>query len=174
MTNLEHTVRQASPKEFQEIGELLVKVYSQLDGFPKPDEQPRYYHMLANIGEITGKPKTQLLVAVSSTGKIDGSVVYFGDMQHYGSDGLATQAKNTAGFRLLAVDPEARGKKLGKLLSQACVQLAKDERQNQMIIHTTAVMQTAWRMYEKMGFVRSEDLDFKQEELEIFGFRLTL
>ena len=130
--------------------------------------------MLANIGTITEKPKTQLLVAVSSSGKIDGTVVYFGDMQYYGSGGTATQAKNTAGFRLLAVDPDARGKKLGKLLTQACVHLAKKQKQKQMIIHTTAVMQTAWGMYEKMGFERSSDLDFKQGELEIFGFRLQL
>ena len=35
-------------------------------------------------------------------------------------------------------------------------------------------METAWRMYEKTGFVRSPDLDFKQGELEVFGFRLKL
>ena len=31
-----------------------------------------------------------------------------------------------------------------------------------MIIHTTMAMQTAWKMYEQIGFKRSEDLDFMQ------------
>ncbi len=43
-----------------------------------------------------------------------------------------------------------------------------------MIIHTTMAMQTAWKMYETIGFKRSEDLDFMQEELPVYGFRLLL
>ena len=35
-------------------------------------------------------------------------------------------------------------------------------------------MQVAWRLYQKMGFERSPDLDFTQEELPVFGFRLGL
>jgi hypothetical protein len=29
-------------------------------------------------------------------------------------------------------------------------------------------------MYENMGFVRSLDLDFKQGELDVYGFRMAL
>lgn len=39
---------------------------------------------------------------------------------------------------------------------------------------TTEAMRTAWGMYERMGFRRSEDLDFPQEDLPVFGFRLSL
>jgi GNAT superfamily N-acetyltransferase len=130
--------------------------------------------MLANIGSLTKNPGTKLLIAVSSNGKIGGGVVYFGDIKYYGSGGTAIKEKNAAGFRLLAVDPDTRGKGLGKLLTEACIQLAKDEKQNQLIIHTTEAMQVAWKMYEKMGFNRSKDLDFMQEELPVFGFRLFL
>jgi hypothetical protein len=35
MNKLEYTVRNALPREFEEIGKLMVDVYSQLDGFPK-------------------------------------------------------------------------------------------------------------------------------------------
>jgi len=35
-------------------------------------------------------------------------------------------------------------------------------------------MQTAWRMYENLGFKRSADLDFMQGELPVYGFRLLL
>jgi GNAT superfamily N-acetyltransferase len=174
MNSQEYIVREAVPNEFPEIGELMVMVYSQLKGFPTKEAQPDYYKMLANIGSLTKKPGTKLLIAVSSNGKIGGGVVYFGDIKYYGSGGTAIKEKNAAGFRLLAVDPDTRGKGLGKLLTEACIQLAKDEKQNQLIIHTTEAMQVAWKMYEKMGFNRSKDLDFMQEELPVFGFRLFL
>ncbi|PKV51649.1 acetyltransferase (GNAT) family protein [Aquimarina sp. MAR_2010_214] len=174
MDHQEYIIKEATPKEFAKIGELMVTVYSQLEGFPSKQEQPDYYKMLANIGGLTENPKTKLLVAVSSNGKIGGAVVYFGDMKYYGSGGTATKEKHASGFRLLAVDPTTRGKGLGKRLTNTCIQVAKDEKQSQMIIHSTKAMQIAWKMYENMGFKRSEDLDFIQGELPVFGFRLVL
>lgn len=170
----EFTVRNASSEEFGEIGQMLVRVYSQLEGFPKETEQPEYYKMLANIGELTRKPETELLVAISGKGEIAGSVVYFSDMQYYGSGGTATQETNASGFRLLGVDPTFRGQGIGKLLTMECVRRAREKQNTQVIIHTTKAMQTAWKMYEAIGFKRSEDLDFMQGELPVFGFRFKL
>lgn len=172
MDKKQFIIRNAKPSEYDEIGKLMVRVYSQLDGFPKPDEQPAYYNLLLNIGDFADKPGTELLTAVTVDGKLLGGVVYFNDMQYYGSGGTTTQEKNAAGFRLLAVDPNARGLGIGKLLTEACIQKAKDAKVSQLIIHSTKAMQTAWKMYENMGFKRSEDLDFLQAELPVFGFRL--
>jgi GNAT superfamily N-acetyltransferase len=173
MTN-SFIVRNARPDEYSDIGKLMVDVYSNLDGFPKQADQPMYYKLLANVGELTFKPTTELLVAVSSKDKIAGAVVYFGDMQYYGSGGPATKEKNSAGFRLLAVDPIARGRGIGKLLTLACIDKARQNTNlRQMIIHTTKAMQTAWKMYESIGFKRSADLDFMQGELAVYGFRYT-
>lgn len=174
MNKQEYSVRNATPKEFNKIGDLMVGVYAKLDGFPSKIEQPKYYKMLANIGALTEKSAVKLLIAVSSNGKIGGGVVYFGDMKHYGSGGTATLEKNAGGFRLLAVDPSLRGKGIGKMLTQACIQIAKNNKQEQLIIHSTKAMQIAWKMYENMGFTRSKDLDFIQGKLPVFGFRLQL
>ncbi|NJB70008.1 GNAT superfamily N-acetyltransferase [Saonia flava] len=170
----EYIVRNAVPNEFKEIGQLLVAVYSQLEGFPKPSEQPDYYRLLANIGEITQKPGAELLVAVAPTGHIGGAVVYFKDMQYYGSGGTATKEKNASGFRLLAVSEASRGLGIGKLLTKNCIQRAKNHHNRQLLIHSTKAMQIAWKMYENLGFERSEDLDFTQGELSVYGFRLIL
>lgn len=174
MTKSKFTIRNAKPNEFSEIGKLLVNVYSQLDGFPKQMEQPDYYKLLENIGEFTNKPDTELLVAVSSQGTIGGAIVYFSDMKYYGSGGSATKVKNASGFRLLAVDHSARGIGIGRLLTNECIRKAKEKKHSLIVIHTTKAMQIAWRMYENMGFERSEDLDFMQGELSVFGFRLKL
>ncbi|MEJ8757462.1 GNAT family N-acetyltransferase [Pontibacter sp. H259] len=174
MSQPHYIIRNAKPSEFSAIGKLMVQVYSQLDSFPKEDEQPAYYSMLYNIGEFTNKPETELLVAVADDGKIGGAVVYFGNMQYYGSGGTATQEQNAAGFRLLAVSPEARGLGIGKMLTLECIRKAKQSNLSQVIIHSTKAMQTAWAMYERLGFKRSEDLDFMQQELPVYGFRLKL
>jgi GNAT superfamily N-acetyltransferase len=174
MSTQNYTVRNAKPDEFDEIGKLMVQVYSQLEGFPKIAEQPDYYKMLSNVGELTKKPETELIAAVSPRGKIAGGVVYFGDMKYYGSGGTATKEQNASGFRLLFVNPLFRGQGIGKLLTNECIRKAKDKKLDQVIIHTTMAMQTAWKMYENIGFKRSEDLDFMQGELPVFGFRLKL
>jgi GNAT superfamily N-acetyltransferase len=174
MTGNEFVVRNAKPAEFKKIGELMVQVYSQLEGFPSQSEQPDYYNMLSNIGELTNKPQTELLVAVSQDGTIGGGVVYFADMKYYGSGGTATLELNASGFRLLAVDPSTRGKGIGKLLTCECISKAKKDKKGKIVIHTTKAMKVAWKMYENLGFKRSEDLDFMQGELPVFGFRLIL
>ena len=174
MERKEYAIRNAKDSEFKKIGELMIEVYSQLNGFPKPAEQPAYYAMLENIGEFTKKPNTELLVAASTDSEILGAVVYFGDMKYYGSGGSATKEENAAGFRLLAVDPHTRGFGIGKLLVLECIEKARARNLSQVIIHSTRAMQTAWKMYLNLGFKRSEDLDFMQGELPVFGFRLQL
>jgi len=173
-TAAEPIIRNAQPEEFEAIGKLMVEVYSNLEGFPKPHEQPQYYQMLSHVGEFTQKPGTELIVAVSASGEILGAVVYFSDMKYYGSGGTATQEQNAGGFRLLAVSPAARGKGIGKQLTLACIEKSRTKKLRQVIIHTTKAMLPAWKMYEQIGFKRSEDLDFMQGQLEVFGFRLEL
>ncbi|GAA4324895.1 hypothetical protein GCM10023115_41330 [Pontixanthobacter gangjinensis] len=172
--NKEIKIRQAQTDEFREVGELLVKVYSNLEGFPSKEEQPDYYELLLNIGEVTKKPHTQLLVALNPENSIMGAVVYFSDMAYYGSGGIATEQKNASGFRLLAVDPIYRGNGVGKALSLACIKKARTDGNKELIIHSTEFMKLAWKMYEKLGFKRSQPLDFMQQQLQVYGFRLKL
>jgi ribosomal protein S18 acetylase RimI-like enzyme len=171
-TNL--TIRDGNSDELSSLGTLLVKVYAALPGFPTPAEQPGYYEMLANIARFTEKPGTRVLVALSERGELVGGVVYFSDMAQYGSGGIATSAKQASGIRLLGVDPAFRHAGAGKALTLACIELAREHGHSQVILHTTKAMQLAWGMYEKLGFVRSEDLDFSQQALQVYGFRLTL
>jgi len=166
-------VRDAQPSEFAALGSLLVNAYARLEGFPGPAEQPSYYQMLARVGAFATRPGVRLLVAVKA-GVLVGVVVYFGDMAEYGSGGTATSVRNAAGMRLLAVSAEHRGTGAGKALACACLDLARAQGQPEMVLHTTAAMQVAWRMYERLGFTRAQELDFLQDALPIFGFRMRL
>jgi GNAT superfamily N-acetyltransferase len=167
-------IRVALPSEFAAVGRIMVAVYSALEGFPSPAAQPEYYAMLADIGAQTSKPGAELLVAVSPEGDVAGGVVYFADMAQYGSGGTATQERQASGFRLLAVDPRWQGRGLARRLAQACIDKARAHGNRTVVIHTTQAMQLAWALYERMGFRRATDLDFRQGDLPVFGFRLAL
>ena len=168
------TIRDFQPGEYDALGRLMVQVYSGLEGFPTPLEQPHYYELLANIGRFAERPGTRVLVAVDGDGALAGGVVYFGDMAQYGSGGIATTMAEASGIRLLGVDPRFRGRGVGKALTMACIQLARDAGHREVILHTTAPMQVAWKMYERLGFVRDETLDFLQQGYPVLGFRRQL
>jgi GNAT superfamily N-acetyltransferase len=164
-------IRNALPSEHSAIGEMMVEVYSSLEGFPKPPELPEYYDFLANVGKLAAHPGVKILVAVDSSNKLLGGVVWFGDMKFYHA-GLSATERDTGGFRLLAVSDAARGLGIGKALTLACIAKAKRLGLKQVIIHTTKAMMPAWKMYERLGFVHSEDLDFVNGGVEVFGLRL--
>ena len=83
-------------------------------------------------------------------------------------------ARATAGGFRSRAPGRARGAGVGRALAEACLRLAAGKGHSQVILHTTQAMQVAWRLYEKLGFRRSPDLDFLQEGLPVFGFRLRL
>lgn len=95
-------------------------------------------------------------------------------MAEYGSGGTAPIVKNASGIRFLGIDPKFRKTGAGKALTNACIQRARENGHSQVVLHTTQAMQVAWALYEKLGFERSQDLDFIQGELPVFGFRLWL
>ena len=167
-------IREIARDEYRLLGQLMKNVYSKLDDFPSQEEQPEYYEMLDGIGSFNEEKDTKVLVAISAERELVGGIVYFGNMVSYGSGGTATLEKNASGIRLLGVDPRSRGTGVGKALTNTCIQLARDRGHSQVILHTTQAMQAAWNLYQTLGFERSPDLDFAQEELPVFGFRLRL
>ena len=168
------TVRNARSEEHSTIGQLMVAAYSALPGFPSPADMPGYYQMLAQVGLLTEKPEVEILVAVDSEGTLAGALVYFGDMSHYGTASTATLQTRAAGFRLLAVEASCQGQGVGRQLAEACIAKARHSGKTSLIIHTTAYMQTAQRLYQRMGFVRHEPYDFTQNGIHVMALVFSL
>ena len=59
---------------------------------------------------------------------------------------------NTPAIRVLAVSPRARGKGLGKALSNECISRAIGDGNSQIALHTSTIMEVALPMYLRMGF----------------------
>lgn len=170
----DYKIRHANPDEYETLGQMTVEVYEQLAGMPSVTEQPDYYSMVYEVGRRASTPTLEILVAVTQDGELLGGVTFVGDMEYYNSGGTAHTNANSSGIRLLAVKPAARGLGVGKKLTKACIERAREKGRAQVVLHTTEAMDIAWQMYEKMGFLRSPDLDFHQGGLAVFGFRLWL
>ncbi len=169
-----YTIRQARPEEYSRLGQLTVDAYASLPGMPTPEDQAEYYKMLLDVAKRAGNPAISILAAVSDAGDLLGSVDFIADMKQYGSGGTARDVPEAAGVRLLAVRDECRGKGIGKALTRFCIDRALDLGRSRVILHTTRAMETAWAMYERLGFRRFPEIDFKQGTLDVFGFGLDL
>lgn len=78
-------------------------------------------------------------------------------------------------IRLLAVLPEARGLGIGGALVRDCMRRAAAAGAAAITLHTTDMMAAAMRMYEKMGFVRAVELDYRPvPEVLVKGYRFDL
>jgi len=168
------TIRPVRAEEYERLGKLLVAAYAALPGMPQPDEQPDYYAMLANVAARAARPALTVFVATNPAGDLLGSIDFIEDMRHYGSGGPASTISDAAGVRLLAVDGAFRGHGTGKALTTFCIDRARALGKARVVLHTTRAMQTAWAMYESLGFVRFPEIDFQQGNLAVFGFQLGL
>jgi ribosomal protein S18 acetylase RimI-like enzyme len=65
-----------------------------------------------------------------------------------------------AGFRLLAVHPDARGHGLGRLLTLECLRRAREAEARTLGLHTSSLMAVARAMYLRMGFRHAPEHDF--------------
>lgn len=168
------TIRPARVSEFAGLGEMAAAVYAALPGMPTPAEQPDYYARLRDVAARASHPAIEVFAAIGDAGAPLGCVDYIAEMSAYGAAAPVAAYTDAAGIRLLAVSPASRGNGVGKALTQHCLDVARSRGKRQVLLHTTRSMETAWGMYERLGFTRFSAIDFAQGRLEIFGFRLAL
>ncbi len=144
------TVRPVKPKEHAALAALTVAAYRALLG---ADMDAGY---TAELADVAGRAAlVDVLVAVDRGGRIQGGVTYIpapGPMAWF--DGA-----HEAGVRMLAVDPAAQGRGTGADLVEACVARARAAGRTRLLLHTTAPMTAAHRLYARAGFRRDPDRD---------------
>jgi ribosomal protein S18 acetylase RimI-like enzyme len=145
-------IRQAEAEELDEVENLVKAAYREFQPLMPEEVWERW---MANISETIQAPDGVLLVA-GKQGNIAGAVKFYPDA------GQAHQGQWPAGaglIRLLAVAPAHRGRGYGRLLTQACLDRARDLSIPTIFLFTGTFMAAARQLYEKLGFQRAPEFD---------------
>jgi ribosomal protein S18 acetylase RimI-like enzyme len=91
----------------------------------------------------------EILVAEDEAGRIMGGVAYFGPGAGPRADFFEPHWPI---IRMLVVDPAARGKGIGRSLTEECIARARRDGADAIALHTSPAMEVALAMYLNMGF----------------------
>lgn len=145
-------IRQAVPKEWDEIEKLVKEAYQEFRPLFSPDIWKRWMDNLSRaIHSEAG-----ILLVIESGGSLEGTVKFYPDAAQAG---LGHWPQGSASMRLLAVRPGSRTKGYGRLLVGECLRLARELGIPRMYLYTGKFMDAARQLYEKMGFVRAVEFD---------------
>ena len=160
-------IREVRPSEYETLGAVTLEAYTTLDGHV-PDRH--YEAELADVATRATVPGATVLVAVDGDGAVLGGVTYIGDHE---SPLAEYVPEGGAGIRMLAVAVAAQGRGVGEALTQACIDRARAEGKDQVVLHSTPWMTTAHRLYDRLGFVREPESDWPIfPSLTLWFFRL--
>lgn len=160
-------IRLATPQEFDAIGEITVRGY-QHDGFLEGADE-----YAARLRDAASRATdAELWVAASrSSGRLLGSVTFCPLGSPY-----RELADDTEGeFRMLAVEPAARGLGVGRALVRHCLEHSAASGFVGVVICSLPVMTAAHALYVSIGFKRDRSLDWSPVPgVELWGFRKSL
>ncbi len=146
-------IRRIAEHEHARVGELTVAAYESVPGLPLDGYRETLRDVAGRIADAV------VLVAVVDD-EVLGAVTYVP-----GPDSASAEFTDpaAAGMRFLAVDPAAHGRGVGAALTRACLERARQEGRERVVLHSTAWMATAVRLYERLGFRRAVELDWTPE-----------
>ncbi len=144
-------VRAARPEEYAAIGALTARVYVDA-GFLPADSF--YIDELRDAARRSAE--ADLLVAEAAGTGLVGSVTYCA----HGSPWAELTGPGEAEFRMLVVDPGARGHGVGTALVGECVRRARRAGSTALRLSTQHEMAAAHRLYDRFGFGRTPDRDW--------------
>ena len=147
-------IRPAREDEYDQLGELAVRVYL-AEGYTRTDS-----HYPGVLRDVAGRAAKAEVMVAEDGGRVLGTVTYAGPGSPYAE---TAEGPDEAGFRMLVVDPAARGRGVGAALVAWCEQRARDEGVLVLRLSTQSVMAAAGRLYQRLGYVRTPDLDWVPE-----------
>jgi GNAT superfamily N-acetyltransferase len=160
-------VQPIAPEQYQALADLTVAAYRSLPG---GSLSKRYEDVLR---DVAGRDRDAVvLVAVDGDGSVLGGVTYVADRA---SPYAEFEGPDQAGFRMLAVSPQAQGRGIGAALVEACVERARGDGKSQLTLLTTAAMRAAHHLYARFGFRPAPEFDMIAEDgLRLISYVLTL
>ncbi|MBN8202793.1 GNAT family N-acetyltransferase (plasmid) [Cytobacillus firmus] len=149
-------IRDALINEGEWIREQRVNAYGEHEKkIPKRHWDTLKKSILSDTDE---QVDVELLVAELNEEVVGSVVLYPAKSDAY--EGLI-DSLNYPELRMLAVAPHVRNKGIGEALVNECIRRAKAKGFQFIGLHTADFMNSAMRLYERMGFVRLPQFDFE-------------
>lgn len=151
-------VRVAEPEDLERVGELTVHAYLSDDLI-----EPGHWYV-EELRDAAGRAEhATVLVAVEGDGVL-GTIT----LAPAGSPYAEIAQPSEFEVRMLAVDPEARGRGIGELLMRAAIERGIGWGASAVVLTTLPEMAAAQRLYERMGLHRTPDRDWSGESGRTF------
>ena len=162
------TVRRVEPAELAAVGELTVEAYM-ADGYGAA-----YGDYVYELRDAAGRDRdAEVWVAVTrADGKLVGNVTFCPVGSPYREVAVdATEAE----FRMLAVATSARRRGVARLLTQHCLDRARELGQRRLVMCSDWRMAAAHSLYTGMGFRRLPERDWSPKPgVDLLAFAIDL
>jgi ribosomal protein S18 acetylase RimI-like enzyme len=143
------------PARAEELGKVEKLVKTAYREFQPLMPAAAWNRWMDNIRETLQAPEGVVLVA-GDQGRIKGAVKFYPDAAQ---SHLGQWPAGAASMRLLAVPPAHRGRGYGRLLTQACLNRARELAIPAIFLYTGTFMTAARQLYEQLGFKRTPEFD---------------
>lgn len=169
MSDVAIVIRKAEQTDRSNVEFVLLDAYGQYEEkLPEPYWLQYKENILASLDDASTKARLVAEIA----GEIVGSVFLFDSSKAaYGRPELDI---HTPIIRLLAVSKKARGYGVATELIRASAKLALEWGAESLHLHTSDMMDSAVRLYERLGFERAFDKDIMNGETLVKSYRLSL
>lgn len=158
-------VREATPEELGEAGRVVAGAYL-ADGAVAPDDP-----YLDTLADTAGRAQDSVVLVAVEGVTVLGTVTWC----PRGSSHREISLDDEGEFRSLGVRPDARGRGVGELLVQACLDRARDAGYRAVAICSADWMTSAHRLYAHLGFTRLPERDWTPvPHVSLLAYRLDL
>lgn len=161
-------VRAAGRDEYAAIADLLLRANL---GYRTVVPAAIFEAYMRELSLLTQSWADKDFLVAESDGKLVGAVAFYREASAVG----VNLPQEWAGLRALAVDPAARGRGIGRHLTEACVLRAWRIGRAAICLHNAALQGAARKLYLSMGFARCPQYDIDRSDLlDLTDERITI
>jgi len=157
--DLDASIRPARSSELDEVARLFAPALAPYRGGALDWILDAYLADLVHVAERFEVAETYVGI---EHGLIVGSIAFYPDVV---LEGWSSFPAGWAGFRALAVHPDARGTGVGRRLVERCIARTAEVGAPTLGLHTIELLADAVRLYEKVGFVRCPEYDLRAADV---------